>query len=341
MLEKFSAKARSILSPKKGGDADQKLPENLSTLQNAQARLELLKVRKHDLQSNQRYSASYSKFRRQIEELEVLVQKFKIEAEFLRIDALNASDRQSLTAALDQAQGREVSASLALKKEADKSIAIEARLAPLVAEQDAVQAEKVAAYLKLKADFEVAMSSGDVAEEARAAEALSQAQKAANDEADSETPTALRIAALQAELVASSERTANAQSDFDKAAQDTLLARANLAGLDYDEQAHRLFLEYLKQWAAVTCLNPDSARFVKRVDEFGAGICSRSRFIFADQSDAYSRHHVAGWLTAEVARTVARVIDYELLAQDIVDFPVAEDEDHPQVQTLAKDAVTA
>ena len=341
MLEKISAKARSILSSKKGGNAGQTLPENLSTLQKAQALLEVLKARKHDLQANQRYSPQYSQLRRQIEELGLLVQKFKIEAEFLRIDALNAAERESLTAALNQAQDSEAAASLALQSEADKCPAIEARLAPLVAEQDANRAEKVATYLKLKADFETAMASGDDAEEARAASALSEAQKATHEDADIETPIALRIAALQVELVASSERTAKAQTDLDQTTQGTLLARANLAGLDYDEQAHRLFLEYLKQWAAVTCLNADSARFTKRVDEFSAGICRRERFIFADQSDAYNRHHVAGWLTAEVARTMAKVIDYELLAQDVVDFPATEDDDHPQVHTLERDAVTA
>lgn len=341
MLEKIASKARSVFSPKKGVDSGQALPENLGTLQNANAFLEQLKARKHNLQANQRYSPQYAQLRRQIEELEFLVQKFRIEADLVRIDVLVVTERQTLTAALNQAQDREAAATVALKKEADKCPAIEARLAPLVVEQDALRAEKVATYLTLKAAFEAAMAGGDDAEEARAAKALSDAQKATHEDADSETPTALRIAALQAELVASSERTANAQATFDQAAQETLLARANLASLDYDEQAHRLFLEYLKQWAAVTSLGPESARFAKRVDEFSAGICRRERFIFADQSDAYSRHHVAGWLTAEVARTMAKVINYEILAQDIVDFPTTEDDDQPQMHTLEKDFVTA
>ena len=345
MLEKFTAKAKTVFSGNKVPDSVTSLPEQCNTLEKALAHLAMLELKERELRDAQSGSARHSLLRGQIQNMNFVIAKFRIEQESIRIAAQFVVDKSAIESALKDAQAQEVKAAQAVKIDEEKHAAILDRLAPLLEKQRDQQEQAAAAYLVAQDAFDAAIAGGDDAAEAMAAERLAEAEAATRTGAGVSSPTGLRIAALTKELAASTARKESAQDAFESAAETSRVARANLALWEYDVQASKLFDAWVKQFAAVRSCGPNTRFASNTVNEFGAQISDRARFIFPSRGDNYNIGYVTTALAADVARAMAMVPDLAVLAKDPnkepLNPPVPSDLDRSETVEATQDDLLA
>jgi hypothetical protein len=218
--------------------------------------------------------------RKQMKQAWIAVQHHRMADEKTRVAALMKADKISADMAIKAANEAYPVAASYLVAEQEKHHSIAARLVPLEAGLNKARQQVKDGCATAQKEFDAAIASGDEVAEVAAAEKLFKAEKLSNQDAPLSGPLELRIAALRRELAAADARVSAAEVDLEDASQACLKANAELALLEYDQQAQALFEAYLVQRRVVNACGDGVNLSFPKVNDFVFAVSCRDRITF-------------------------------------------------------------
>lgn len=275
-----------------------------------------------------KYSSRHQLLSKQHQQASFAAQRFQIEAERKRVAGAVQRDKATAEKSLDAANDQHAIATDNLKTAQVRHQDLAARLQPLEAEQKNYQQKVQERVTTANTEFSAAITAGDDAAEAAAAEKLFQAKMAGLPGASLSGPLALRIEALCNELQLAEDIVTVHEKAIDQATQARLKAKAELALVEYDRQAQALLEAYVAQRIAVSAcggVTIPGAGWVtdfrgRTVDKFDVQISSSERILLGARIDVYNNRHLPSHVVTGIIEAMTAP-DLSIIAAKVEDLP--------------------
>lgn len=241
MNKSAKAQTENALSESKSAPLSNTLPEQVDTLEKAQSLNEGLRaLRARYEQTLGIFSDRYKLVSAQCSAVQKIINHHAKQAEYERVMLQFQIDQEQLAEAVTTAKAAACRAEKSLQSAVEKHANLKTRLPPLVAKLKAEGDQVQSRLIEAQRLFDAALSSGDEAAEANAAEALARAKGYGQPNAPTGSPIEIRVAALKNELENSQAQCAAAQNNLAQEIDEAHQAESNLSKLHYDKRVFDL-----------------------------------------------------------------------------------------------------
>lgn len=231
----------NALSESKSASLSDTLPQQVDTLEKAQSLNEGLHALRARFEKTLGvFSDRYKLVSAQCAAAQKVINHHMQRAEYERVMLQFQTDQEQLTEAVTTTKAAVCRAEKSLQSAVEKQANLETRLPPLVAKLKAEGDQFQALLIEAQRMFDAAMSSGDEAAEADAAEALARAKGYGQPNALTGSPIEIRVAALKNELANSQAQCATAQNNLAQVIDEAHQAESNLSKSHYDKRVFDL-----------------------------------------------------------------------------------------------------